>query len=330
MRTPGNAPTIVDVMNATGFSRATVSNALNKRGRVNDQTRETIETAAKVLGYRPNRIARALRTSSPRTIAVVMPGWGGAVLMGGYSEFYMRLVGGVTEAAFAQGIHVLLTPQLTSIEDARDLAVDGVIVCDPVGDVDRLGFLRQAGLPIVTYERDPFTDTPPAAISDNTGNIRLLLDHLHEQGAERIALTLPDSVAVGLDEVRASYIRWCSDRGQEPQILPVQPDRAVKEVGEILRASARPDAILDLAYPAAIRAAQAMGIDVPGDLLIATYVDSSELGNSLPAITSMDLRPEVIGAQSVAGLLAALQGEQAPTVVVAGELRVRSSTRRSG
>jgi len=67
-------PTLKDVAQAAGVSVTTVSVVLNDRRdgiRVPDATRRRVQQAAEDLGYRPNIVARSLRTQETRTIGFI-------------------------------------------------------------------------------------------------------------------------------------------------------------------------------------------------------------------------------------------------------------------
>ena len=67
--------TLRDVARVAGVHPGTVSRALNPetRGLVNERTAQRVLAAAKELGYRPNPIARGLRTNRSNTIGVLVP-----------------------------------------------------------------------------------------------------------------------------------------------------------------------------------------------------------------------------------------------------------------
>ena len=62
-----------DVAALSGVSPATVSRAINNPGMVDPETRKTIQAAMKKLNYRPNLVARGLRTRNSRQIALIVP-----------------------------------------------------------------------------------------------------------------------------------------------------------------------------------------------------------------------------------------------------------------
>ena len=57
---------IKDIAARTGVSIATVSNALRNPGRVSEETRKKVLSAARKAGYTPNRLAANLRTDLPQ------------------------------------------------------------------------------------------------------------------------------------------------------------------------------------------------------------------------------------------------------------------------
>ena len=81
--------TLRDVSEASGVSEMTVSRVLRNRGDVSDATREKVLTAARSLGYVPNKIAGALASSRVNLVAVIIPSLSNMVfpeVMTGISE----------------------------------------------------------------------------------------------------------------------------------------------------------------------------------------------------------------------------------------------------
>ncbi|MGO4430122.1 LacI family DNA-binding transcriptional regulator, partial [Streptomyces sp. MCAF7] len=63
---------IKDVAQHAGVSVATVSRVLNDHPSVRADTRDRVLTAVAELGYRPNAVARSLRTDQTRTLGLVI------------------------------------------------------------------------------------------------------------------------------------------------------------------------------------------------------------------------------------------------------------------
>ena len=66
------ALTIRDVAKAAGVSTATVSNVLNKTGKVGRRTHHIVLSAVKRLGYFPNAHARHLASRDSRTLGIIV------------------------------------------------------------------------------------------------------------------------------------------------------------------------------------------------------------------------------------------------------------------
>ena len=65
--------TLRDVSEASGVSEMTVSRVLRNRGDVSTATRERVLSAAKSLGYVPNKIAGALASQRVNLVSVIIP-----------------------------------------------------------------------------------------------------------------------------------------------------------------------------------------------------------------------------------------------------------------
>jgi DNA-binding LacI/PurR family transcriptional regulator len=66
-------PTIKEVAEAAGVSRATVSRAFGKPALLNPNTVEHVRSVASQLGYVPNQVARALSTGKAGNIGLIVP-----------------------------------------------------------------------------------------------------------------------------------------------------------------------------------------------------------------------------------------------------------------
>lgn len=66
-------PTIKDIAKEAGVSHGTVSNVLNKTGKVSAEKIQLVEEAARRLGYKINTQARQLRGGSSKVICLILP-----------------------------------------------------------------------------------------------------------------------------------------------------------------------------------------------------------------------------------------------------------------
>ena len=113
-RTGGDRLTIRDVARDAGVSVATVSRVLAGTRPVGAETARTVREAAARLGYRPNQVARALRSRSTGTVGLVLPQI--------TNPFFPSLVRELEHALHAEG-HACPAPQVETIAMTHDQSV---------------------------------------------------------------------------------------------------------------------------------------------------------------------------------------------------------------
>ena len=321
---------IRDVARAAGVSTTTVSDALSGRGRLPQSTRDRVAKVAAELGYTANPNARWLRSGRSGAVGLYVP----ARTVG--LEYYMRLALGAADEAFTHGLALTLVPAWRGAPPPA-LHLDGVVVSDPMRDDPMLTRLRALGIPVVTCERDvtPGASHAARAESDHRHGIRLLLDHLAEQGATRVAVLCPgDETSFGAD-IRAGHAAWCEEHDREHLLQDVSfaatPDDVTAAVERAL--SSHPDALVavpDGSIAPALQSLHDAGLSVPDDLLLASYVDSMALASMPVPITAVDLSPREMGHEATRLLADIVEGRSEPGQVVDVPVRlvVRGSTRR--
>lgn len=329
-------PTIHDVAQAAGVSVTTVSHALNGKGRVDPATRALVTQVVHKLGYRANRHARGLRSGRSGTVGLFLP------LSGDVHsdetlrlDYYMRLAGAAATAAFAREHALMLLPPVAGGAGLGGLAIDGGIVADPSSDDERMSVLEALDLPVVTIGRDLARPGHRWYVElDNEANTRLVLDHLAERGAERIAILTPQAEWAWAIETLRAYESWTREHDFPRMVTPVamQPgEQSAFEAARRLLSDRRPpDAIFVVAerfIRGVLRAARESARQIPDELLLAAGVDGVYAWEGEPPVTALELHPERMADEAVTMLLARLDGEpQEPPAHVQATLHVRAST----
>jgi len=133
-------PTIIDVAREAGVSFKTVSRVLNGEALVRAETKERVLTAAKALDYRVNLAARALRSKSPKRLAL---------LIDNPSVSYVEATQiGAMLAVQSVGFQLFTGESLSDIKEFDDLV--GVILSPPLSnDAEVLSELERRGIPFV-------------------------------------------------------------------------------------------------------------------------------------------------------------------------------------
>jgi DNA-binding LacI/PurR family transcriptional regulator len=198
-----------------------------------------------------------------------------------------------------------------------------------------VSLLSGQGVPVVTIERDlGRPDDPWYVASETNANTRQVLDHLAGQGARRIALLVPKTDWGWATETLTAYDAWVREHGVPRLVVPVamQPgeESAFVAARRLLARRSPPDAVFVVAarfIRGVLRAAQAEGRQVPGELLIAAGVDSIPAREGDPPVTALDLHPERQAEAAVEMLLARLDGaEVAAPRYIRATLSLRAST----
>ncbi|MET9293351.1 LacI family DNA-binding transcriptional regulator [Streptomyces sp. NPDC003077] len=188
------AVTLADVAREAGTSTAVVSYVINDGPRpVAAATREKVLTAAAELGYRPNRIARALRS---RTTDVV-----GLVLADASNPYFAALARHIERALDAHGKLTLIGNAGYAADRQRDLVerflaaqVDGLVIVSADGGTDVAAQAEASGVPAVYVHHRPADGITPVVEPDHDTTVRQAVTHLRDaHGHQRIAfLTGPD------------------------------------------------------------------------------------------------------------------------------------------
>ena len=145
---PRRPLTLRDVSEASGVSEMTVSRVLRNRGDVSAATREKVLTAARTLGYVPNKIAGGLASQRVNLVAVVIPSLSNMV--------FPEVLGGISAELDDTGLQPVVG--VTNYSPSREDAVlydmlswrpSGVILAGLEHSRAARAMLDNAGLPVV-------------------------------------------------------------------------------------------------------------------------------------------------------------------------------------
>jgi LacI family transcriptional regulator len=328
--------TLVQVAKAAGVSPTTVSHVLSGKRWVAEGTQETVRDVIRQLGYRPNNVARSLRTRRSRMVAVVVPDI--------TNTFYAVLTRGLADAVESAGYasYVCNTDENPEREDAfladvLDRGVDGVVMA--AGSLYAQGRSDPTGLgvPAVCIGAAPDDDPRVDLVTpDDAAGSYAAVQRLVARGARRIAM-IEGAEATGSGRA-GGYRRALAEAG-----LPVKPDlivhgdwtrpggRRAMERLLSLPARRRPDAVFcanDLTAIGAIDAAHERGLAVPDDVAVAGFddVDAATIVN--PPLTTVRNPAYEIGSTAGELLLSRMTGEytgERRTVVLPCPLVLRES-----
>lgn len=328
---------IRDVAAAASVSITTVSHALSGKGRINASTRDRVRRIAEEIGYQPSMSARGLVTGRSNLLAIQASGFEGQPMVP-QIDYFVDILNSASAVAVEKGFGLVLVPPGSDAGEVRRLQVDGAAIVDPVGDEPLLGVLQGQSKPVVASDRIEGLAGVRHVETDYETGTRAMLEHLYAGGAKRIALLATRAGPSYLTDVVAAYRRWCKERGVTSSINRVRGN-PTEQAGQraalrLLRSEKRPDAIfatLDSVAIGTVKAANEMGLAIPGDLMVAALTDAAVLRAAVPPVTGLDLHPEQVGAQLVELLINEVEtpGERVQLPPIVPELVPRLSTDRS-
>lgn len=337
IRNPGSTGvTLLDVAREAGVHVSTVSRALDPahRARVKDATRLHIEAVAHKLGYRPDMVARGLKSGRTAAVGVIVADLG--------NTFITPVIHGLTAAVETAG----MMPMIAETEDDHDRfsnildhmlsrRVDAMVVTS-ARSADR-ETLESAGriVPIVVAGR-PLDDTSlPQVIVDEVTGGRLVAEHFADLGHRRVA-QLRGPVDVANFPRRASgFSAACAQAGIEEVLVHEAATLPIIDEGQrimqvlIDQPDGLPSAIFaqnDLMALGALSLMRDNGIVVPDDVSLAGYNNLPTVGHVSPSLTTVNYPSMDVGRIAGEMILNLLAGDSVEDVVLEPELVVRQST----
>lgn len=180
--TPDRPATLQDVAREAGVAVSTVSRALTQPDRIGAATRAHVQEVARRLGYRPNRIARAVVSGRTHMLAVLVADI--------TNPTHFGLIRGAEERARAADRTLVLgdtrgEPELeTDHLDRLGSVVDGIVLAaSRLPDADVVELARRH--PVVLYNRE--VPGLPSIVADFDDGIRQIVAHLVALGHRRLA-----------------------------------------------------------------------------------------------------------------------------------------------
>lgn len=331
--------TISDIAREAGVSAGAVSFALNGRPGVSEETRKRILEIAEQQQWRPNTAARALVGARAGVVGLAINRPARTL---GTEAFFADLISGVQSglAAARTAMHMRIARDL---DDELDIyrewrssqQVDGVILLDPRDDDPRLRLLAELGLPAVVLGSHPSAEGDPTTVwIDDKETASTLFGYLAALGHQRIAY-IAGPAEFEHTAIRIGVLEQLGAGGNrvavEAHTTSYAPAAAADATRRLLSTHPRPTAIVydnDVMAVAGLRVTQEMGVDVPGDVSLASFDDSVMASLVRPSLSCMTRDTFDVGELAARTLLAQLeQGSALPSVAAPlPKLSVREST----
>jgi len=299
--------TLKDVGRHAGVSASTVSLVLNDRdsGRVKPEISKRVRQAAVDLGYRPNLVARSLKTNQTHTIGLLSD-------QVASTPFAGRMLQGAQQTAWDAGYLLMLID--TAGNDAlEEPAVQALLQRNMDGLIYASTYHREVALPRVPTTT-PFLllDGRPAGdervdwvAPDEQGGAESAVRLLLKAGHRRIGFINSGEAIPAAEGRLRGYVAAIREGGSEvdPSLTVTLADRSMSAIEaaslEMLERSDRPSAVFcfnDRVAAGVLRAAAQAGIAVPRELSVVGFDnDESIIEHLTPGLTTVALPHREMG-----------------------------------
>ncbi len=324
---------ISDIAKDLGISVTTVSFILNgkaKEKRISDGlTKRVLEYVQKV-GYRPNELAKSLRTGKTKIIGLVIEDIS--------NPFFSNIARRIESKAYSRGYRIIYCstdnqPEKTIelIQLFRDRHVDGYVITPSEGVRDTIASLLASQLPLVLFDRYIPGLATNYVVSDNIWGAYDATAHLAQQGYKRIALVTLYSSQTQMRDRMIGYMRAIDTYKLQPYVKKVtlgDDEQTTIEDFNTFLVDQQPDAVLFATNYLAITGLKSIKqYDLPMPAVIS-YDDHTLFKLFTPTITVVSQPIEAIADELINTLLNQLEGKSKDTkqISLPSELIIRESS----
>ena len=322
--------TIYDVARAAGVAPSTVSRTFSRPDQVKPETADRIRAVAAQLGYRTNRLARALPAGHTSMIALASSDI--------TNPYYFEIIRGAQAAASEHGYTTLLADSEESMRRERESLdraipmVDGIVLASTRMSDSAVRMIAKQG-PVVVVNR-AIADVA-SVVTDHPMSVRQAGEHLRQLGHREI------TYLSGPEASWANGVRWRSLRtyaagsGLHAHRLGPYPPTAAGGIRAAMDFNDhRTTAVIaynDLMALGFIKRLTMMGARIPDDVSIVGFDNIFTSALVTPGITTVAPPLRTLGAMAVQNLIAIIRGAKATSgdpLALPTRLYVRESTDR--
>lgn len=338
--------TLADIAQALGVSKTLVSLVLNGRGDqhgISAETQARVLQKAKELNYRPNPIARGLRTGKSNTIGLIVTD---------ISNIFMaKIARAIEDKVRKYGYHLIFCSsdedterENTLIQMMQERQADGLIIMSAAKEPEKIQQLIKEGYPFVLIDRF-LQDLQTNYVGvDNFESSKQAVLHLIDQGYQNIAFfgITPKHISPIVDRERG-YIEALKSRKRKVNkklICDIPFDNIKATVYKELDSLCLPEKKIDALFAAnnsiAIACLQYFkdkGVKIPSDVALLSYDDIELFSFTNPPVSAVAQPIQDIGENAVDLLMQHIKNQHKKDFTpehleIKGKLMLRDSTVR--
>ena len=332
--------TIEDVARRAGVSKTTVSRILN--GNYNHNTKETIEKvlkAVKELEYRPNALAKGLKSMKTNVIGIVLSNF--------RNEFWFKVLEGVEDTCKTEGYNLMICnsdgdPDLEEqyIREFQMRQLDGILINPTVRNQKLYEDLVNNQYPMVVINRKVPNLNVHNVVVDNVKGGYLAVNHLMEQGCKNVMLLSYkyENISTWQERVHG-YRQAMIDNGfsvGDLKIVEINDKSQVhSSIAEALQNDPDIDGIFstnNLLTLELLDALKYLDKKIPDDIAVVGYDDTIWSKHVHPPLTTISQPAYDIGKESAKLLISEIKmgkSQAVKNIIFQPELLIRESSIQS-
>ena len=312
---------ISDIARKAGVSVSTVSFVMNDKAvkmRISQEVIRRVEQVAREMGYRPNQLARGLRTGKTKTIGLIIENISNA--------FFATLAKTIEDEAKKYDYRVVYCSTDNEEAKARELVnmlsqrqLDGYIITPTLGLLEDIQRLQAENKPVVLVDRY-FSghDEIPYVLVDNYGGVSEGMECLISKGYRKIALVTIEVEMAHMKDRLDAYYNSLDGHGipRDSSIVKMIPygadgETALEQILDLLQSRrGEIDAVFFLTNylgVLGIEAIKKLGIRIPDELAVLCFDDNDIFRLYTPTISVIRQPIREIGEKAMLSLIEMLK-----------------------
>jgi len=330
--------TINDIAGRLNLSKSTVSRALSENSDINPETRKKVLAMMEETGFKPNLLARSLKSGKTGLIGVIVPAYN--------IPFYSIAISGIQDYAAQNGYNILIchSNEKTEVEKENidsliSSRVDGIII-SVAKDHDRnehIHKLKSSGIPLVMFNR-VVEDIKAAkvVVNDYYGALNMTKFLIPKVKSKILYLSGPSNLLISLNR-KMGFLDAIKDADLSSDHYEIiegdfSSTDGYSKIREQLKKGNNFDTVFcvcDAVAYGAIKAIKEFNYKIPGDIAVAGFTNEPMTEYVDPRLTTVKQPIYEIGTNAAKLLISQIQNPSLPAefCVLDTEILVRDSTR---
>jgi len=292
--------TIRDVAKAAGVSTATVSNVLNKRGKVGPRTQGLVLSTVKRLGYLPNIHARRLASRDTRTLGIIVSDI--------ENPFFPEIINSFLTRTRQLGYETILSvtdydPRRTQEAASRMMGhnVNGVAIMTSEISARLIDELAHRKIAVTFLDLAPARGYVSTLRIDYASGIEQIVKYLYQQGHRNIGFVAGRPKLKSNEARLEAYERFMLALGLKPGPIlhgDLRFEGGLAAGMAIAKMSPRPTAVMavnDLTAVGVMKGLTSAGLRIPQDISLTGFDRIRLAEYSIPSITTVDIHRDLLG-----------------------------------